>query len=155
MGYYGAVKGISLSTLEGGTDRLSRNVIEELPLLCVIIQKSAFVISKFCGWFGSLWMAGGGRDPGPVNLWSLLILFARPWELESFSCPGDSLWPSWVLERWWWWWWWQVAGSGTLAILTHTRRGRKCIAGLRFVLIPQPSPWTGSPHPPPPPPWNR
>jgi hypothetical protein len=46
---------------------LSRNVDKELPLLCVIIQKGAVLIGKFCGWFGNRWSAGGGRDPGPVN----------------------------------------------------------------------------------------
>jgi hypothetical protein len=33
LGYYGADNGNSLPTLEEGTDRLSRNVGEELPLL--------------------------------------------------------------------------------------------------------------------------
>jgi hypothetical protein len=49
LGYYGAGSGNSLLTLAEGTDKLSRNVDKELPLLCVIIQKGAVLIGKFCG----------------------------------------------------------------------------------------------------------
>ena len=103
-------------------------------------------ICKLCGWFGNRWRVSDGRDLGPFTplvpshflSLSLSVLSARPWGLESFY-PGSSLafWPRELLRG--------RDVSKTLAIWTHTRLERKCIAGLLitnycllFVLIQQP-----------------
>jgi hypothetical protein len=110
----------------------------------IVMPIELFVSSA--GDLTTVWKTDGGRVPSPVTPWPLMFLFTWPWAIEHFSCPGDSLtlWPNGVLERLCWW---QDVESGMLAIRTHTRRDRKCIAGLRFVLIPQPCPWTGYSHP--------
>jgi hypothetical protein len=90
--------------------------------------------------------------PGPFTFfftwpWAIVYIYMYElWAIASFSCPDDSLalWPSGVLERWRWR---QDAESRTLAIRTHTGRECKCIAGLRFVLIPQPGPGLSTPSP--------
>jgi hypothetical protein len=89
-------------------------------------------ICKMCGWFGNPWRVGGVSDPGSSSPSFLLSFFARSWGLERFY-PDSMLafWTSWVPGGWWCE---QVVRSATLSFWTHTRRERKCIAGLPFTV---------------------
>jgi hypothetical protein len=88
-------------------------------------------ICKLCGWFGNRWSVIGGRDPGPFSpllgggvCQAFGIRKILPWQ---FPCTLAEL-SSWRGGMW--------AGRtrGTLATWTHSRRKRKCIAGIQHTV---------------------